>query len=579
MTTQTNLLYTDLINANKRISQLETQVQKLQNELSKYEKIYGNQLDSLFDDIDGEEKQNNVEKTTVDWNLIHHKVFDTHNIEENEQFIINMLKNEEITVHDEDSSGRTLLHYAAGEGRSNLVTVCVNLGADIKKKSKPWGDALTMARAGRHFGVSEYLLLQSIGGCKAEAIINQSNNIWNENALLDTFMNKIKDEKYNSLKKQIVNIVNDILSDRDPVSSFLVNLCMTLEPVTTWKNIKQTIQNIVDNTEDKIGWYYLNNYLVKNNSFLFKKYYLNEFKIDNVNVKERNISEYNPSELAYVLKNILIPNYQLDKQGVYDTFDDNEIELLYNAILTQQITGKMFVKMNDAEQIEEFMNNAGIDPNDTFGKSRMFESWIQEQFKQENIMYAVPNIYEGEYGYFQVYDMVSTESTYQVQKMVKETLEEEQKRNENNWYFIKNYPNYELKYNNPNIRLRQDVFENGIKSEHCRSSLAHKISTINVSFNPIKFYDLSIYLSRLMLLCGFINDQFQNDVQLIFKQQKGVKYKQGPLKTIERCKLKTETDHHNETFPTSSCLLDIIRCSVTFDCISTMVKNIKYFEM
>ena len=63
--------------------------------------------------------------------------------------------------------------------------------------------------------------------------------------------------------------------------------------------------------------------------------------------------------------------------------------------------------------------------------------------------------------------------------------------------------------------------------------------TNNVSFNALKFYDLDIYLSKLMLYSGLMNGKFQNDIQSIFINKNGIIFREGPLKKIEGCKIKT----------------------------------------
>eukprot|EP01084_Bolivina_argentea_P087015 157222_1 len=57
-----------------------------------------------------------------------------------------------------------------------------------------------------------------------------------------------------------------------------------------------------------------------------------------------------------------------------------------------------------------------------------------------------------------------------------------------------------------------------------------------------------------------------------------VVYNRGPVKKISRARSKATSDYGNEPFPTSACVLDLNRCSLTFNDIGSMLKAIKMFE-
>ncbi len=65
---------------------------------------------------------------------------------------------------------------------------------------------------------------------------------------------------------------------------------------------------------------------------------------------------------------------------------------------------------------------------------------------------------------------------------------------------------------------------------------------------------------------------FQESVKTIFEidkktgwsKDKIVHYRGGPLKDLKRCKEKVENSYASEDYPTSSKLVDFIRCSLTF---------------
>jgi hypothetical protein len=53
---------------------------------------------------------------------------------------------------------------------------------------------------------------------------------------------------------------------------------------------------------------------------------------------------------------------------------------------------------------------------------------------------------------------------------------------------------------------------------------------------------------------------------------------QGPVKVLNRCQAKAETDYRFEKFPTSAHVLDINRCALIFDDISSCLLAMKLCE-
>ena len=54
-----------------------------------------------------------------------------------------------------------------------------------------------------------------------------------------------------------------------------------------------------------------------------------------------------------------------------------------------------------------------------------------------------------------------------------------------------------------------------------------------------------------------------------------VSYQSGPLKRIERCVAKAETDYSDAKYPTSAKILDIIRCACVYDNCDDLVAGMK----
>eukprot|EP01083_Nonionella_stella_P292263 994085_1 len=138
-------------------------------------------------------------------------------------------------------------------------------------------------------------------------------------------------------------------------------------------------------------------------------------------------------------------------------------------------------------------------------------------------------------------------------------------------------------------KCRQDAVNGGVKPEHTKEYLTKK-ATSSVSFNVLDHYDYNEYLSKLVLTAHMVDDEYQKSIQDIFEIDRDtnmyvdektgdtIRYLRGPVKIMERCAAKAETDYRNEPFPTSANVLDINRCSLVFDKIDVMLDALKKLE-
>eukprot|EP01083_Nonionella_stella_P106563 307685_1 len=166
--------------------------------------------------------------------------------------------------------------------------------------------------------------------------------------------------------------------------------------------------------------------------------------------------------------------------------------------------------------------------------------------------------------------------------------------NQANWQQLIN-----LSVDTKEEKVRQDAVPNGITSKFTKQDM---IVASSATFDSIKFYDYNEYLSELILTAEMNDDGFQRSIQKIFnidqrthvgrietnendekqshhnRDDGMVVYSRGPVKKISRARSKATSDYGNEPFPTSACVLDLNRCSLTFNDIGTMLKAIKMFE-
>ena len=163
--------------------------------------------------------------------------------------------------------------------------------------------------------------------------------------------------------------------------------------------------------------------------------------------------------------------------------------------------------------------------------------------------------------YFELLDWVTDENKTQ-SNILKIPMMEMENKNINEW---KEFLSYNVKTNYNFDDVRQDIIPNGLKPEYTQESIT-KAVPLSSKFNPLVHYDLSQYLSKLVLLSHSVDDLFQKDIQYIFNIDKesnrnsdlGVLYKRGPVKLLERCKVKCQSDYRNKKFPTACHVLDIV---------------------
>ena len=108
-------------------------------------------------------------------------------------------------------------------------------------------------------------------------------------------------------------------------------------------------------------------------------------------------------------------------------------------------------------------------------------------------------------------------------------------------------------------------------------------------FDGGKEYDYSVFLTKLLIIAHQMDSTFQNDCKNIFnikfqKKWKGSRdivkciYNSAPVKTKSRSITKSQLDYKEKSWPHSSHILDLLRCSVVFDTIDDLICGCKKFE-
>eukprot|EP01084_Bolivina_argentea_P069816 126972_1 len=87
------------------------------------------------------------------------------------------------------------------------------------------------------------------------------------------------------------------------------------------------------------------------------------------------------------------------------------------------------------------------------------------------------------------------------------------------------------------------------------------------------FIDSNLSVNILTTTAKQINGEFQNHMNRVMSHWGTVK--SGPLKKVERCQSKIENDYQNAMFPKAAKLLDLVRCSVTFNTLDQLLNGYK----
>eukprot|EP01083_Nonionella_stella_P039706 108011_1 len=195
--------------------------------------------------------------------------------------------------------------------------------------------------------------------------------------------------------------------------------------------------------------------------------------------------------------------------------------------------------------------------------------------------------------YYELFKFADNQSAKEV-SILKRDFDKIAAEDQANWQQLISL-NVDDKYN----EVRQDMVPNGITSKFTKKDM---IDASSATFDSIKFFDYTQYLPELILTAEMNDDGFQRSIQKIFNidpsthigkvemnpnddekqtNRRGdevVVYTRGPVKKIARARSKATSDYANERFPTSACVLDLNRCSLTFNDIGTMLKAIQMFE-
>ena len=205
------------------------------------------------------------------WNNIKIKLRDT-------EYIKGLIKDGTVTVNDFDEDERSLLHYAAWKGNYEIAQLCINLGADIHKKSRFSQDEtrlpLDWAMENNNDHIEQLLLLQQTKSNVGDRVKYISHGILKQNSIIENIINELSligEQSKDIFTRILKEITINLISKKLVFSEDLLNLCWKLETENgdeleseLWSSIKKTCKDIINGTS-KRDWFWLKQCLLPSN--------------------------------------------------------------------------------------------------------------------------------------------------------------------------------------------------------------------------------------------------------------------------------------------------------------------------
>ena len=206
--------------------------------------------------------------------------------------------------------------------------------------------------------------------------------------------------------------------------------------------------------------------------------------------------------------------------------------------------------------------------------------WLNQYILNNGIMFE---IYNNQYIYEIINDQLST-----MMNTFGDEMEQTLNNNDDDDGDWKNLCDYELKLDKQqqsSSRLSQDV--SIFNSKILSNSILNVSSSASSSFDLKTFDDMNIKLNELLFIAHLIDPFFQRCVEQNIledeikskmkpKLNSKIEYKLGPVKKLTRCYEKVETDYYDRSYPKCLSLLDLNRCSLTFDDYHDLMNTIHF---
>ena len=171
-----------------------------------------------------------------------------------------------------------------------------------------------------------------------------------------------------------------------------------------------------------------------------------------------------------------------------------------------------------------------------------------------------------------------------------DSVNKEKVKDESNFYKLCNFE-IDIK-DKSSIVLRQDGLDDGIlplkgeKEIYLGNAIIDAYNSQNttsqIDYDIISEYNEKIYLTQVLsyghqnypyfieqLSNYFTNEENENNKNCVFTK--------APVKLYDRCLIKATTDYSIEAYPSAACILDILRSSVVYNSIESLLNGLNRF--
>ena len=187
-----------------------------------------------------------------------------------------------------------------------------------------------------------------------------------------------------------------------------------------------------------------------------------------------------------------------------------------------------------------------------------------------------------------LFDMINKlvdEKLVKQKKFIWENAGKEEKNDSENWVKLCNFGMTDDDTNDDRkdsaIVLRQDRIENGIfPLKSSKELYAMKCQmNMNENYDIISEYNNKLYLTQCLPFAHANNKTFHQAMQDEFgRNSPSLYFAPAPVKQYDRCLIKSNTDYGDRDYPSVACIVDFLRCSVTYSSLSEMLAGIKNFR-
>eukprot|EP01083_Nonionella_stella_P151407 483661_1 len=463
---------------------------------------------------DEEEHEEEMKKTKQFWVHLDKKLK-----ESDIDYVKELIRNNEIKMDEtNEENGRHLLMMATAYGSFELVSMCINLGADIDKQDKTKKTALKLAKEFGFPDIEELLLMNLLKTELGKRIENTTNELLRKKAINNHFKTILNDlfGDFESQKEEKEDAKQEIEQEEEDRSKTKAVSDTFLRSVTA------AYKHEVLETLNRVTLKCIENRTAFSDDIMYIAF---QYEIDE---KHRNPTD---TMIYKTIKKVLV-------QVLSNTKDTVSWYWLKHYVLTSSI---WYIHVNPNDDESDFLWR------------NLFE-WVEKEATRQSQILSEPM------------RMIESEDLA-------------------NWTRLVHYSEDINVPTGTDAIVRQDRIDKGLTAEYTKAELTQNIS-LSGSFNPITHYDLSQYLTKLILISHEYDDWFQSDIQKMFgidgdskrNKQYRLRYIRGPVKKLERCYAKCQSDYRNEAVPTAAHVLDIVRCTLIFDDVSGMLDGMDLFQ-